>query len=231
MSGKRALADQLTNLAAWLKRHARVKVSRSPVRVNLGSSLVVADGWLHIDGSLSALLAGAPDPVLKLSYRFSTVQQWYSQSEYLDILNHHIFIFHNLAYGIPLSDDSVELIYTSHLLEHLFRDDAIQLLSECWRVLKSGGRIRICVPDLAHVMALYNLGQKRKALSYFFADSHVGALGRHQYLYDFETLNELLTSTRFAQITRCAFREGAMPDIALLDNRPEETLYVEAVKS
>jgi len=230
MSTKRALVDELTNIAARLKRHQRVKVGRSPVKVNLGSSLVVADGWLHVDGSLSALLAGAPDPLLKLSYRLSTVQQWYSQTEYLDILKHHTFIFHNLAYGVPLADDTADFIYTSHLLEHLFRDDAAQLLSEGWRVLKRGGRIRICVPDLAHAMALYGVGQKRKALSYFFADSHVGALGRHQYLYDFEMLSELLTSTRFAQITRCAYREGATPDIAQLDNRPEETLYVEAVK-
>ena len=34
----------------------------------------------------------------------------------------------------------------------------------------------------------------------------------------------------FRKIERKGFREGETPDIARLDNRPEERLYVEAVK-
>jgi len=34
----------------------------------------------------------------------------------------------------------------------------------------------------------------------------------------------------FVNITRCTFRKGHVPDVEVLDNRPHETLYVEAQK-
>jgi hypothetical protein len=91
--------------------------------------------------------------------------------------------------------------------------------------------VRICVPDLAHAMALYQRGEKDAALSYFFnADPTEGYFFQHRYLYDFELLARLLAKHGFAEVKRCGFREGGMPDIEHLDNRPEETLYVEATR-
>jgi len=40
----------------------------------------------------------------------------------------------------------------------------------------------------------------------------------------------LLEKAGFAQIERMTFREGNVPDIDILDNRPDETLFVEARK-
>jgi hypothetical protein len=54
---KRTIVDQLTRAAGWLARNKNVSLAGAdrPVKVNLGSSLVVAPGWVNIDGSLSAL--------------------------------------------------------------------------------------------------------------------------------------------------------------------------------
>jgi hypothetical protein len=49
-------------------------------------------------------------------------------------------------------------------------------------------------------------------------------------MYDYEMLRELLQKVGFVSISRNNFREGHTPDIARLDNRPEETLFVEAMK-
>ena len=48
----------------------------------------------------------------------------------------------------PTDDSTVDFVYSSHFLEHLYRADAQRILRESFRVLKLGGTIRISVPDL-----------------------------------------------------------------------------------
>lgn len=57
--------------------------------------------------------------------------------------------------GLPFEDGSVDGCYASHLLEHLSREDARRLLLECLRVLRSGGVLRLAVPDLEAIAAEY----------------------------------------------------------------------------
>ena len=54
---------------------------------------------------------------------------------------------HDLSRGIPFPDSSVDVIYHSHVLEHLDRDAAHGFIQECARVLRPGGLIRVVVPD------------------------------------------------------------------------------------
>jgi len=62
---------------------------------------------------------------------------------------------YNLLKGIPFKDNEFDTIYTSHLLEHFSKSDAVNLLKECFRVLKSNGIIRIVVPDLECIAENY----------------------------------------------------------------------------
>ena len=61
----------------------------------------------------------------------------------------------NLSYGLPFADESFEVIYHSHLLEHFSRCYAPVLMQECYRVHKRGGIIRVVVPDLEKIARLY----------------------------------------------------------------------------
>src|SRR5262245_43358548 len=65
----------------------------------------------------------------------------------------------DLAHALPVADDSVELIYSEHFIEHLDRGDGERLLRECRRVLKPGGRIRISTPDLQAAARFYLEGR------------------------------------------------------------------------
>ena len=49
-------------------------------------------------------------------------------------------------------------------------------------------------------------------------------------MYDFELLRDVLEKIGYKDIRRCLFNEGGVPDLSLLDNRPEETLFVEACR-
>ena len=222
--------EALTLLLGWVYRRRCIQPPAGLVRVNLGSSLRVAPGWINVDGSLSAFVARLPTPLLRLVYRLGSVREWYSQDAYINILRNNVFVFHNLNYGIPLPDESVDFVYSSHLLEHLYKENGACLVQECFRTLRKGGRIRIVVPDLEYAFSLYRQGEKERALDLFYLRSCSGLLGRHEYMYDFDLLAALLTKTGFAQVERCAYQQGSLLDLRLLDHMPEESLFVEAVK-
>ena len=198
--------------------------------VNLGSGLTVAPGWIHVDGGLNALVSRLPKPLLKILYRWSDNRQWFSREQYVRILTQHRFVHHRLQYGVPLGDNTVDLIYSSHALEHIFLEEAQALLQDAYRALKEGGLIRLAVPDLEHAFRLYQSGAKEQALEFFFSPNRSGYLNHHHYMYDFELLKNLLEKVGFVKVQRRGFRQGNMPDVTILDNRPEETLFIEARK-
>ena len=66
-------------------------------------------------------------------------------------------VAHDLSTGIPLPDASCEVVYHSHVLEHLRRPDAQFFMRECFRVLKPGGILRVAVPDLEQICRQYLL--------------------------------------------------------------------------
>jgi SAM-dependent methyltransferase len=222
--------DEGNSLIAWAKKSRRIHPKSGIVKVNFGSSLVVTDGWINVDGGIHVLFAGWPRPFLKLLYRISDARNWWGDPEtYLRQLKSHVFVHHNLEYGLPFSDNSVDFVYSSHVLEHFYPSTANLVLLDVHRVMRSGARLRICVPDLQHAFRLYAEGDKEHALHYFFANGS-GELNRHRHMYDFDMLAALLGRAGFKSIQRCAYQQGLVPDLDRLDNRPEETLYVECVK-
>jgi len=66
-------------------------------------------------------------------------------------------LVHNLAKGIPFDSATVDVVYHSHFLEHLDRDAAIIFMLEVKRVLKTGGILRIVVPDFEKACKAYLL--------------------------------------------------------------------------
>ncbi len=203
----------------------------SPVCINLGCGLTVCKGWFNIDGSLNALVASLPKTLHPVMYKLTGAKRHFSKLEYCRLLGDHYFIHHDLSRGIPLKNDIADYVFSSHFLEHLYREDALRLLKECYRVLKKGGLIRISVPDLEFAVSLYSSGQKKRMLEkYFFVEDNRSHYARHKYMYDFELLSIILVDIGFQNIQKQGFQSGEMPDLAALDNRPEDSLFIEARK-
>jgi len=57
--------------------------------------------------------------------------------------------------GLPYEDQSFDVIYSSHMLEHIDRDRVPFVLGHAYRVLKPGGVLRIVVPDLELIIQEY----------------------------------------------------------------------------
>lgn len=63
---------------------------------------------------------------------------------------------HDLRKGIPFPDSVFDVVYHSHVLEHIDIDSAPVFLGECRRVLKKNGVMRVVVPDLEGIIGRYN---------------------------------------------------------------------------
>ncbi len=229
----RRLIEITTASAGWMgrvcKRH--IPYRHSVIKLNLGCGLAVHTGWINIDGSLNTLIASLPSIVHRAAYRMSGSSSFYTFEEYQRILSENTFFHADLSHGVPARDDSVDYIYSSHFLEHLYPSEANALLVSCYQVLKPGGMIRIGVPDLEYALDMYRAGSKRECLDrYFFVEAKGSVYARHKYMYDFELLTDMLRKAGFGSVDRCRYRQGNVPDVEFLDNRPEETLFVEARK-
>ena len=62
----------------------------------------------------------------------------------------------NASKRIPESNESVDLIYACHIVEHLDQEETSKFFNECNRVLKPGGIVRVVVPDFAKLVDSYN---------------------------------------------------------------------------
>lgn len=107
-----------------------------------------------------------------------------------------------------IEDDTVDLIYNCHVLEHFKRRDTARVLTEWKRVLKPGGVLRTSVPDFASLCEVYQQHGTKLELV-------IGALfGRQDYLYnihynvfDYPTLSRILEEVGFEQVRRYDWRE------------------------
>ena len=138
---------------------------------------------------------------------------------------------HDLRNGIPAEDESLDLVYHSHMLEHLSYTDGIEFLRECFRVLRPGGIMRVLVPDLELWINAYTNNNK------FFFDQYrrdggidssiyvtkaavfMGMLHNHEHKcgYDFESLKWLVEYIGFRAVTRTLYASGEVDNLGVLE--------------
>ena len=61
----------------------------------------------------------------------------------------------DLRNPLPIADGAAQHIHCEHFLEHLTLEDGKQLLGECYRVLQSGGTLRLILPDAEKYLRAY----------------------------------------------------------------------------
>lgn len=104
--------------------------------LNLGCGDRTHPDWVNIDSSLRLRLGMLP-----------LIRRWVPSPPDIRI--------HDLRHGIPFGDGTVDIVYASHVLEHLTRNVGREFLREIYRVLKPGGIVRIVVPDLEAAVRQY----------------------------------------------------------------------------
>jgi predicted SAM-dependent methyltransferase len=150
----------------------------------------------------------------------------------------------DVTHGLPFPNGYIGGIFTEHMLEHITFDNALGLLTECHRILRVGGALRIVVPDGELYLSEYakHVAGSAALIPYTEDDARsfafvtpiisVNRIFRyhgHEFIWDYETLRFALLRAGFTNVKKCAFGEGA--DQKLLRDAPSrrvESLYVEA---
>jgi predicted SAM-dependent methyltransferase len=164
----------------------------------------------------------------------------------LDLYPHqNVTLRYDSRRALPFSDASCAGIHVEHFFEHLSHDDErAQFLAECQRCLAPGGVLRIIVPDAQLYISGYVSGgwEKLNAITCggdvpqlvfrtkMEALNHIFLQGAEHYGgYDAETLELVLNSAGFDNVSHCAWREGGFPGgcIDREQHRPY-SLYIEA---
>ena len=127
--------------------------------------------------------------------------------------NSHCDIRWDLRHGIPFPDESIEIVYSSHFLEHLTYEECQVFLDESLRVLKRGGMFSVSVPNV-RIYAQAYLDDSRDISDFIvfkpaFKQTHsrIDYLnyitymdGHHKYMFDEENLVNILAQKGFDHV-------------------------------
>lgn len=138
----------------------------------------------------------------------------------------------DFLYPFNCKDNAFDGIFSEHVLEHFYIDDARRLLFECKRVLKSGGTLRIAVPSLEYAVAKY---EELKSNGDRLASEVIRKLTQeylHLSVWDYNRLEYELESLDFVDIKKCEYKCGRDKNLLFdLESRRVGNLYVEASKA
>ena len=165
-------------------------------------------------------------------------------------------VFLDASEPFPFASNSVDRIHTEHMIEHVDHPVGRNMLAECARVLKPGGRIRIATPDFDRVIALAGpVGEDvrdlaresnlRNGIDPDHASDPIWAVNRlfsgygHRFLYTEGMLSRELADAGLTNIARYEVGQSDDPELADADHHGEQitdgwnryqTLVLEATK-
>jgi len=120
---------------------------------------------------------------------------------------------------LPMFDDnSVDLIYSSHALEYFDRIMVKSVLKEWRRVIKTGGVLRLAVPDFDALVKVYNqYGDLNLVLGPLFGRIQIKSPENdltiyHKTVYNFQSLKKLLEESDFGNVRRYDWKETVHKD-------------------
>lgn len=137
-------------------------------------------------------------------------------------------VFLDARKRFPLDDCTLDYIFNEAMIAELEYLEAVNMLRECFRALKPGGKVRIATVDLVFLIDLYKRKEKtesqQKFIRYFmkiyvrmpYVHQHQEVFlinlffraWRNKFLYDYDVLRYVMTQVGFINITRHKLRES-----------------------
>jgi len=216
------------------------QLKQNMVRINIGCGPKPTKGWKNFDNYLIVRLSKFP-LLPTLLKRVGLIDK--SQVAFFQFARKHSIEYGDATKGLPIPTGSVDVLYSSHMLEHLDQKEVALFLKEARRILRSGGIIRITVPDLRMQVQQYiesndadafilatNLTQPRpRTIAQRLRILLVGTR-HHQWMYDGMSLFRLLEDHGFidSKILKAGESTIDNPQDLDLNERDSESVYIEA---
>ena len=151
---------------------------------------------------------------------------------------------------MKLEPNSVQAVYSSHLLEHLYYNQCEELLQKLHHAMIEGGTIRLALPDYDALtfkfvktfetnplIAMREFEESllshpliKPSFRTNIWDQLTGNLHTHRWHPNFAVVQQMLLEIGFTNIKRCQYRESSLEAINHLENREFMTFYIEAQK-
>lgn len=213
------------------------------INLNLGCGDTAPEGWVNCDSSWNAQLSKLKFIHLVMkNMGLISEARWPGNVRYLF-----------LGKRFPWQDGSVDVVYASHVLEHLDQRVVDNFMRESMRVLKRSGVLRIVVPNLLYhakkyvdstingasgaeeFLAITNLrlpvaqGLLRNAYNLV-----LGYPSLHKQMYDWTTLRKAVEGFGFKDIKQLSYGASEsienILDVECRDAGYEGSLYLEALR-
>lgn len=149
---------------------------------------------------------------------------------------------------LPFRSGSVKSVVCMSAINYFTRARANELVREVFRVLEPGGIARFGVQDMESIAKKYvekdvefffqklpdgrsrfegpTIGDKFAAWFYGYATKG----GPCRYFYDYDALAYLFRTAGFSVVQKKEYRQSRLEHIDLIDNRPDQMFFLEAVK-
>ncbi|KAF3889675.1 MULTISPECIES: class I SAM-dependent methyltransferase [Nostocales] len=216
------------------------------ILLNLGCGQTRPLGWINTDSSLNSLFQKYPiiqHLMIKIhkSIKYSTSN----------------VIFMDLRYAWKFKDCSVDVVYASHVFEHLTLKTSQLFMNEAFRVLRPNGILRIVVPDLYQLaknyVSRYEQGDEIASQEFLeFINLHkegtysknrnifVKILNflqsyphQHKYMYDALSIKHFMSANGFVDICESTYGESKyISEISQVEFTKEgvPSIYIESKK-
>ncbi len=207
--------------------------------LNLGSGPDYVEEFINIDRSPNILLTK-----FKIFKKLLFKIGFLSENQMKDWDNR---IVRKDVRKINYDEESINFIYSSHFLEHIYYWEAIDVLKKCYKFLTPGGMLRLALPDLDQFINQYQQDLKINSyqaainlevslLSYplekpqllaklFLTKDHV-----HKWHPSVGLVMHILKEIGFSNIKQRKFQEGTFISLTSVEHRNDMTFYIEATK-
>jgi predicted SAM-dependent methyltransferase len=175
-------------------------------------------------------------------------------SDYYPRLDQTIYL--DATKPFPIKDDEFDYVFSEHMIEHITYPQGLQMLTECYRVLKPRGKLRIATPDLLFLIDLYRNEKSWLQTAYvkwatdnfiktapcyedvFVINNFMRGFG-HKFIYNEKVLHYSLEKVGFSEITKCDLNDSEDEELRGLENESRmpggflrlESIVLEGTKS
>ncbi len=212
------------------------------ININIGCSTTPTIGWKNYDNSPAIFLAKF-GVLADLFFKLKFISD--HQYEVVNFYRKNKIIWADVTKSLPIESNTVNTIYSSHMFEHLDKNEASKCLLEMKRVLKPGGILRLVLPnmrkyineylidnDLDKLIETSCLGTEKpqsiiEKIKFFLSGPR-----HHLWMYDEDSLSKLLKKYEFTDIKILKPGETNIKNYGELNLREREndSFYIEAKK-
>jgi predicted SAM-dependent methyltransferase len=212
------------------------------LRINIGCGMTPTKEWLNFDNSFSLKLSRFSF-VIKLLFFFRLIND--RQKKYIEFCKKNKILFANATKKIPLENESVEILYSSHMIEHIAKTQVNKFLQEVHRVMHKNGVFRLILPDFDSQINHYTI---HKNIDEFLIKSFlvpppldsfkaklqilINGYRHHQWMYSKSSIKNVLELNNFKNIIFLKDSETTIKNVNNLNllERSEGSIILECQK-